>query len=155
MPWLVSQCLPAGVVFKRAAFGHLLEAATAHYSGQGAHLIVTCTSLSAAKLGGVKDTSVIPARGHIVLVRNDPGAMFLISETDDGPDEVAYIMMRAAGGGTTFGGPYQKGNWESQVDSNLAIRIMKRAVDLCPNLTGGRGIEHLDVIRHGVGLIPL
>jgi D-amino-acid oxidase len=78
-----------------------------------------------------------------VLVRNDPGAMFSISGTDDGPDEVAYIMMRAAGGGTILEGSYQKGNWESQVDPNLAIRIMKRAVDLCPNLTGGRGIEHL------------
>lgn len=31
---------------------------------------------------------------------------------------------------------------------------MKRAVDLCPTLTGGMGIEHLDIIRHGVGLRP-
>ena len=32
---------------------------------------------------------------------------------------------------------------------------MKRAVDLCPSLTGGKGIEHLSVIRHSVGLRPL
>ena len=32
---------------------------------------------------------------------------------------------------------------------------MKRAVDLCPSLTGGQGIEHLSVIRHGVGLRPV
>ena len=32
---------------------------------------------------------------------------------------------------------------------------MKRAVDLCPALTGGKGIEHLSIIRHGVGLRPL
>lgn len=57
--------------------------------------------------------------------------------------------------GDRLGGSYQKGNWESQFDPNLAIRIMKRCVDLCPELTGGRGIEHLDVIRHGVGLRPL
>lgn len=31
---------------------------------------------------------------------------------------------------------------------------MKRCVEICPQLTGGRGIEHLDVIRHGVGLRP-
>ena len=31
---------------------------------------------------------------------------------------------------------------------------MKRAVALCPQLTGGRGIEALSVIRHGVGLRP-
>lgn len=59
------------------------------------------------------------------------------------------------GGGTLLGGSYQKGNWDSQIDPNLAIRIMKRAVELCPALTGGKGIEHLSVIRHGVGLRPL
>jgi D-amino-acid oxidase len=32
---------------------------------------------------------------------------------------------------------------------------MKRCVELCPALTGGKGIEALDVIRHGVGLRPL
>ncbi len=32
---------------------------------------------------------------------------------------------------------------------------MKRAVDLCPAMTGGKGIEHLSIIRHGVGLRPL
>ena len=32
---------------------------------------------------------------------------------------------------------------------------MKRAVELCPSLTGGRGVEHLSVIRHNVGLRPV
>ena len=32
---------------------------------------------------------------------------------------------------------------------------MQRAVKLCPKLTNGRGIEHLDIIRHGVGLRPI
>lgn len=32
---------------------------------------------------------------------------------------------------------------------------MKRAVDVCPALTDGKGIEHLSIIRHGVGLRPL
>lgn len=88
------------------------------------------------------------------MVRNSPGGIFTISGCDDGPDEGAYMMTRAAGGGTVLGGSYQKGNWESQVDFNLAIRIMKRCVDLCPQLTDGKGIEHLDIIRHGVGLRP-
>lgn len=115
---------------------------------------------------------MIPARGQIVLVRNDPGIMCSSSGTDDGPDEAFYIMQRAAGtspmritlaggadtstgGGTILGGCYQKGNWDPQPDPNLANRIMKRAVDLCPALTGGKGLEHLDIIRHGVGLRPL
>lgn len=109
----------------------------------------------AHKLGGVEDKTVVPARGQIVLVRNDAGKMLDVSGTDDGDGEACYVMTRAAGGGTVLGGSYQLGNWESQPDPNLAIRIMKRAVKMCPHLTGGRGIEHLDIIRHGVGLRPV
>ena len=64
-------------------------------------------------------------------------------------------MQRAAGGGTVIGGTYQKGSWESQPDPNQALRIMKRAVEICPTLTDGKGIEALSVIRHAVGLRPL
>ncbi|RFU35463.1 hypothetical protein B7463_g881, partial [Scytalidium lignicola] len=156
LPWLVSQCLKNGCIFKRAVFGHILEAARPgiHPSNR-VDLIVNCTGLMASKLGGVEDKTVVPARGQIVIVRNDAGKMMSVSGTDDGNDEACYIMTRAAGGGTILGGSYQKGNWESQADPNLAIRIMKRAVKMCPQLTGGKGIEHLDIIRHGVGLRPV
>lgn len=80
--------------------------------------------------------------------------MLTISGTDDGDEEVCYIMQRAAGGGTILGGTYQKGNWESQPDPSTALRIMKRAVELCPELTSGKGVEALSVVRHGVGLRP-
>ena len=155
LPWLVSQCLRAGVVFKRGVFNHITEASDAHHLGRKADLVVNCTGLSAAKLGGVKDLTVIPARGQILVVRNNPGLMCAISGTDDGDDECTYVMMRAAGGGTVLGGCYQKGSWESQPDPNLAVRIMKRCVALCPALTGGKGIEHLSIIRQGVGLRPV
>lgn len=59
------------------------------------------------------------------------------------------------GGGCVLGGCYQKGSWESQPDANMAIRIMKRSVELCPGLTGGKGIEALSIVRHGVGLRPV
>jgi len=154
LPWLVSQCLANGVVFRRAVFAHILEA-TAPTIAAKVDLIVNCTGLGAAKLGGVADESVVPARGQIVVVRNDAGKMMSFSGTDDGDDEACYIMTRAAGGGTVLGGCYQKGSWESQPDPNMAIRIMKRAVAACPALTGGKGIEALDVVRHGVGLRPV
>jgi D-amino-acid oxidase len=155
LPYLVSQCLKNGAVFKRGVLSHISDAAFMHHSGTKADLIVNCTGLLASKLGGVMDKSVIPVRGQIVVVRNDPGVMLTISGTDDGDDEVCYIMQRAAGGGTVIGGTYQKGNSESQPDPNQALRIMKRAVELCPALTGGKGVEALSVIRHGVGLRPL
>ncbi|KAL8692111.1 MAG: hypothetical protein Q9218_002807 [Villophora microphyllina] len=123
-------------------------------SGQHADVIVNCTGLSAFKLGGVEDKNMMPIRGQTVLVRNEANVMCSSSGTDDGDEEVCYLMQRAAGGGTLLGGSYQRGNWDSQLDPSLAVRIMKRAVDLCPALTGGRGIEHLDIIRQGVGLRP-
>lgn len=152
LPWLVSQCLKNGVTFRRAVFNHISEAT--HPAGK-VDMVVNCTGLGASTLGGVEDKTVVPARGQIVLVRNDAGKMMDVSGTDDGDGEACYVMTRAAGGGTVLGGCYQKGNWESQVDPNLAVRIMKRAVKLCPALTDGRGIEHLDVVRHGVGLRPV
>jgi D-amino-acid oxidase len=156
LPWLVSQCLKNGVIFKRAVFKHISDAAH-----QGVHpsnavdLVVNCTGLMAAKLGGVEDQTVVPARGQIVVVRNDAGKMMDISGTDDGDEEACYVMTRAAGGGTVLGGSYELGNWESQVDPSMAVRIMKRAVKLCPALTGGKDIDHLDIVRHGVGLRPV
>lgn len=155
LPWLVSQCLKNGVILKRHIFKHVAEAAFAHSSGQKADVVLNCTGLSAAKLGGVQDQQMMPARGQTVLVRNEADVMCSNSGTDDGDDEICYTMQRAAGGGTLLGGSYQKGNWDSQIDPNLANRIMKRAVELCPALTGGKGVEHLSVIRHGVGLRPL
>ncbi|ETN45548.1 uncharacterized protein HMPREF1541_09380 [Cyphellophora europaea CBS 101466] len=156
LPWLVSQCLKNGVKFRRAVFKHISEAGSSsvHPAGK-VDLVVNCTGLGSSKLGGVEDKNVVPARGQIVVVRNDAGKMLDVSGTDDGDDEACYVMTRAAGGGTILGGSYQKGNWESQVDPSLAVRIMKRAVGICPALTGGKGIEHLDIVRHGVGLRPV
>ena len=144
------------MIFKRAVFKHISEASSSGiHPGNKVDIVINCTGLMASTLGGVEDKTVVPARGQIVIVRNDSGRMYDISGTDDGPDEACYMMTRAAGGGTILGGSYQKGSWESQPDPNLATRIMKRAVELCPALTGGKGIEHLDVIRHGVGLRPV
>lgn len=137
---------------------------------------MNCTGLSSKFLGGVRDEKLLPARGQIVVVRNDPGPMVSLSGTDDGEDEALYIMTRAAGkispatepprpyltrlkslgGGTILGGSYQKHNWDALPDLNLANRIMKRAIAIAPQLVKeGQGIEGLDIIRHGVGLRPL
>ncbi|KAF2103284.1 D-amino-acid oxidase [Rhizodiscina lignyota] len=155
LPWLAGQCLKNGVKIERGIASHVADAASMHHSGKKADVVVNCTGLSSLKLGGVEDKKVYPGRGQIVVVRNDPKVMASTSGTDDGSDEATYIMHRAAGGGCILGGCLQKGSWESQPDPNLAIRIMKRCVDLCPELTNGEGIEKLSIIRHGVGLRPM
>ncbi|KAH8431068.1 FAD-dependent oxidoreductase [Aspergillus melleus] len=155
LPWLVSQCLRNGVQFKRAVLDHILDATAPSVMPAKVDLLVNCTGLMASKLGGVEDKTVVPARGQIVVVRNDAGKMIDVSGTDDGDEEACYVMTRAAGGGTILGGSYQLGDWNPQVDPNLAVRIMKRAVQMCPQLTDGEGIEKLDIIQHAVGLRPV
>jgi len=154
LPYLVGQCRKNGVVLKRQILTHIADAKKIHDSGDDADVVVNCTGLMASTLGGVNDKAVVPARGQIVIVRNDPGMTVGTSGTDDGTEESVYYMNRACGGGTVIGGSFQIGNWDSQPDPNLAIRIMKRAVELNPTLAGGRGIEGLSIIRHAVGLRP-
>ncbi|KAL8796163.1 MAG: hypothetical protein Q9195_001496 [Heterodermia aff. obscurata] len=97
LPWLTSECLKAGVVFQRQILNHISDAANVHHSGKKADVVVNCTGLSAGKLGGVMDEKITPARGQTVLVRNEADVMASNSGTDDGDDEVCYIMQRAAG----------------------------------------------------------
>ncbi|KAF2473947.1 FAD dependent oxidoreductase [Lindgomyces ingoldianus] len=156
LPWLLGQCVKNGVVLKRGILSHISEAVSLHHSGELADIVVNCTGLLAAKLGGVMDSDVYPGRGQIVLVRNEPGVMATVSGTDDGDDEATYIMQRAVGGGTILGGCLQHGRWESQPDPNLAQRIMQRSIEICPALAPKTGkVSELSVIRHGVGLRPM
>lgn len=152
--WLVGQCVRNGVVFRRGVLADLAEARHLSHTGRPADIIVNATGLGSLKLGGVRDTAMAPARGQIVLVRNDGPSMLVTSSADDGTDEVLYVMQRAVGGGTIIGGTYDIGNWESQPCPNIAARIMARALRLSPALGGGKGIPGLDVIRHAVGLRP-
>ncbi|KAF2168630.1 hypothetical protein M409DRAFT_65518 [Zasmidium cellare ATCC 36951] len=158
LPWLVSQCLKYGVVFRRAIVQNILDAADLHHSGKKADVIINCTGLGSLRIGGIEDKKLCPVRGQLALVRNSPlqnPTMYSISGTDDGPEESSYIMHRPAAGGCVIGGCRQRDNWESQPDPSLAIRIMKRAIELDPSLVPeGRGIEALSVIRHTVGLRP-
>lgn len=154
LPWLVSQCTRNGVVFRRANIKHISDAASLSHTGDQASIIVNATALGARKLGGVLDPNMIPIRGQVVVVRNESQRMVCQSGTDDDNEDVCYVMTRAAGGGTILGGTYQKGNWDSQPDPNVANRIMQRAVKVAPELTNGQGAKGLDIIRHGVGLRP-
>lgn len=155
LAWLVGQCRAAGVVFARGTLKHISEASALSHTSAKVDIIINSTGLMAKTLGGVMDEAMTPARGQVVVVRNVAPYMAGHSGMPGDPeDELCYMMTRASGGGTVLGGTYQKGNWESQPDPNVANRIMQHAVDLVPELTNGRGVEGLDIIRHGVGLRP-
>ncbi|CAM1511724.1 Fc.00g092370.m01.CDS01 [Cosmosporella sp. VM-42] len=156
LPWLLGQCLKSGVVFKRAVLTHINEAKGLSHTSRTANIIINTTGLGSFSLGGVEDKTMAPARGQTVLVRNESSPMLICSGSgSDGRDtEETYLMMRAAGGGTILGGTYDIGNWESQPDPNIAVRIMQRIVEARPEIANGRGVSGLSVIRHGVGLRP-
>ncbi|KJR84353.1 D-amino-acid oxidase [Sporothrix schenckii 1099-18] len=177
LPWLVGQCRAIGVVLRRAVLQHVTEAAsfanlavqtdgTTAAPSAGAVLdhsdtiVVNCSGLLACRLGGVMDKAVQPARGQVVVVRDELSPMLSAGKADDrygAPphSETVYNMMRAAGGGTVIGGTYQVGNWESQPDPNTALRLLARMAATHPTLVAaGKTAADLDVIRHGVGLRP-
>lgn len=154
LSWLVEQCRSNEVSFHRRTLTHISEARDSIVDGMKADVIINTTGLSARILGGVVDETMYPIRGQTVIVRNTTPFMAIESGTDDGDDQACYMMTRASGGGSVLGGTLQVGNWESQPDPEIAKRIMQRAVDIAPALTGGKGIEHLDIVRHGVGLRP-
>jgi len=153
LSWLVGQCRSLGVTFKRAVLKHITEASALGPQGARVDIVINCSGLLASRLGGVMDKTVIPVRGQIILVRNELAPMLTTSGTDDGPEEILYVMKRASGGGTILGGTYQKGNWNAEPDPNIATRIMSRILKIHPDMKG-KGIENFDIIRHGVGLRP-
>lgn len=154
LPWLVGQCRKRGVVLRRGRVSDIRELKNMHHSGKRADVVINASGLGSRQLGGVSDSSMAPIRGQIVLVENEAEPMFNISGTDDGPEEVSYLMTRAAGGGTILGGTYEKGKWDPNPDPGISERIIKRCVALSPSLAKGKGVDGVNVIRYGVGLRP-
>lgn len=154
LPWLVGQCRKLGVVFRRGGVSHINELQHLHHTGNKANVIVNASGLGSKALGGVEDQDMMPIRGQIVLVENESPSMYNISGTDDGSDEVSYVMTRASGGGTVLGGTYQKGKWDPTPDPKITQRIIKRCAALRPAMTGGAGEDGIKVIRSSVGLRP-
>jgi glycine/D-amino acid oxidase-like deaminating enzyme len=97
LPWLLSQCLAAGVVVKRGVLKHIAEAAAFHHTGSTADVVVNCTGLASRSLGGVADEKLFPARGQTVLVRNEAGVMSSSSDWEESDEGFVYVMERAAG----------------------------------------------------------
>ncbi|KAJ5146785.1 hypothetical protein N7526_000137 [Penicillium atrosanguineum] len=157
LSWLVSECRRRGVIFKRQKIISITEAQDAqHPCGRATDIVVNATGLGSKSLKGVEDSTLFPARGQTVLVENDPGYMMAVTAGRD-DRKLGYCMTRAAvRGGTILGGCFQKDNFESSADFNLASQFMKNVVDLCPSIVKpGQGVEGLKIIRHAVGLRPM
>lgn len=93
LPYLVSQCLKAGVTFRRGNVKHIQDVGKLLCT----NLIVNCTGLNAARLGGVEDPNVFPARGQVVVVSNKPPLLKSMPGVEGAEDADAYVIQRPAG----------------------------------------------------------
>lgn len=97
LDYLARQLRRLDVAMKRGSVSHIADAADLHDGGSQADIVINCTGLAAAKLGGVEDSTVFPARGQICLVKNTCRGLVTTSGTDDGPFDVFYVQPRANG----------------------------------------------------------
>lgn len=57
-----------------------------------------------------------------------------------------YIIPRPGSGGlVTVGGCYLVGDWSTNVDEGVAERILREAVELCPELKG-EGVRSMSLV---------
>lgn len=154
--WLQSSCMDLGVKFRRETLAHVREAFLV--TAPRPRVVINCTGLQAATLGGVNDQKLRPVLGQMVIVANEADGTYAFSggeDMDESIGECCYVIPRPAGGGTALGGSRHHGSWSTEPDMELAQRIMQRAIKIAPSLVPeGAGIESLRVIRHQVGWRP-
>lgn len=178
LPYIQSQCVKAGVTFRRVSILHIADASKyfirkqndtlgPHVKTETADVVVNCTGLYSYKLGGVEDKKLYPIRGQVLLVQEEIDYMVSCADVNgenSRDDELFYMMSRAAGGGSILGGSYQPGNWNGNVDPDMSERILRRAAKIVPALVPGHqpgsgevdpdAWKRLTVVRQGVGLRP-
>ncbi|KAF2112133.1 hypothetical protein BDV96DRAFT_170388 [Lophiotrema nucula] len=154
--WLQNEALSRGVKLVRRAYPSLT---TLLSDFPTTTLLVNASALGSLKLEDVKDTNVYPTRGQTVLVAEPKTPITKMYEAYyqyfRSPKRLdpttSYVFPRPLGGGVILGGSRQDGDWNAEVDAELAKDIMERCCALCPEL-GKPG--DLQIISHNVGLRP-
>jgi D-amino-acid oxidase len=88
-----------GVTFRRGAINHIRDAFTFDKAVQP-DVVVNCTGLGSANLGGVVDEQMRPMRGQLVVVENESRGQYGVSGDDDMQEhigECCYIIDRPSG----------------------------------------------------------
>ncbi|KAF2731576.1 hypothetical protein EJ04DRAFT_442803 [Polyplosphaeria fusca] len=148
--WLQAQVLSKGIRMVKREYSSI-KAPLKDFPD--AALLVNATGLGSLKLEDVRDTNLYPTRGQTVLVaepRKPISRMYFRSPKRLDP-ETTYVFPRPVGGGVILGGSRQEGDWNPEVDMELAKDIMERCCKLCPEL--GKP-EELEILSHNVGLRP-
>lgn len=94
LSYLYHEVLKLGVTVTRGWFEHIREASNFHKTGKKVHVVINCTALGSAKLGGVADSNVYPVRGQMCVVENTCRGLVTTSGTDDGLTDIFYAQQR-------------------------------------------------------------
>ncbi|ODQ82218.1 hypothetical protein BABINDRAFT_10690 [Babjeviella inositovora NRRL Y-12698] len=132
LQFLRHRCATHGVKFHKVKLEHISEAARFCLQPD---IVVNCTGLHAATLGGVEDKAVYPIRGQVLIVANTVKSVTIVQlpEGDKYPDEPFYVMPR--GDGTSIiGGCTVAHSYNPAVDTALVERVKRRAVKYVPEI---------------------
>ena len=132
MPWLRSRFESLGGAIetrKVSSFGEL-----------GSELIVNCSGLGAREI--CQDKEVIPVRGQVVYIRQDPG----FGRYDQRPESLIYTIPRRDV--TVLGGTAQKGDWTMEIREEDEEDILEKCESLWP------GLDRSKIVGRAVGLRP-
>jgi len=138
LPWLQQQIQDMGGVFTTRHITSLTE-----LMDHDPDAVVNCSGLAARSLVG--DASVYPVRGQIVRVAN-PGLTLSVRD-EHHPDGRAYVHPRGAD--CILGGTLEENNWDTKVDLSAAASILRRCLDIVPQLVNPTVLEHIVGLRPG------
>ena len=125
-----------------ATGGTLTRLALPALPGRG--VVVNCSGLASRALAG--DSSIRPVRGQVVLLA-DPGLTqwWVDQRTRDGL--ISYVLPH--GRHVVVGGSAEDGDWSTEPRPWTAEQILRRAVEMVPQLRAA------EILGHRVGLRPV
>ncbi len=106
--------------------------------------VIVCTGIGSLSVGGVKDGTVFPTRGQVVLV-NAPwikqGYTRQIGSLNGAEGgERTYVIPRV-NGQVILGGTREINDWTGTPREETTESILNRAVEICPDLLNGQSME--------------
>jgi D-amino-acid oxidase len=108
-----------------------------------APVVVNCSGIGARAL--VPDPAVVPVRGQVVIAAN-PGIEEFLIDHDPEPPWITYMLPH--GEQILLGGTNDEGNWDQDVSTDVAERIVAACAEIDPRLRGVR------ILGHRVGFRP-
>jgi D-amino-acid oxidase len=136
LPWLIGRLRARGVRVRTATLARLEDAAP------GADIVVNCAGLGARELA--QDGELVPVRGQVVVVEQVGLTEWLLAQSD--PAALTYVVPRERT--AVLGGTADVGSESTDVDEQTAQAIVRRSIELVPELGQAR------VLGHAAGLRP-